>query len=210
MTSRTAHTKTVWIVGNAPATVDRSAEIDGADIVVRFNNAAGFGGVNGSRTTHLFLINCGGQMREWLDDPDFSERPQVQAADCILLPIHPDKDELIDPPLTREERLDPDARNYAREAHAMLGERSDASVSILPARHFIEACRTIGQIRQERRMPAPSTGLIALHWALATCRSPIDVTGFRFDGWPGHRWEAERAFFRAMEAGGRIRIHDNE
>jgi len=66
--------RTVALVGNAPDPTERAAGIDAADWVVRFNNAAGFGGVTGRRTTHLALVNHGGQMREWLADPAFGER----------------------------------------------------------------------------------------------------------------------------------------
>jgi hypothetical protein len=56
-------------------------------------------------------------------------------------------------------------------------------------------------------MSAPSTGLIALLWALETFGCPINVYGFGFDGWEGHRWDRERAFFETMQVEGRARLH---
>ena len=50
----------IAIVGNAPTEEDWSSLIDGADYVVRFNNAFGYGGVTGTRSDELYLINCGG------------------------------------------------------------------------------------------------------------------------------------------------------
>jgi hypothetical protein len=59
------------------------------------------------------------------------------------------------------------------------------------------------------RAEAPSTGfLVALH-LLQTLPPPvaIDVHGFGFAGWSGHRWEQERAWFEAQAGTGRLRLH---
>lgn len=196
----------ISLVGNAPHERDRSAAIDASESVIRINNCIGLVGVNGSRTTHLFLINCGGQMREWLDDTAFLTRPAVVQAGEILLPIHPAKDDLIAPPLDEAERKAPDARNWAPEAEAML--RADGrTVTRVDVDIFLRACAVIGYPRPQRDMSAPSTGLIALLWALETFGGPIDVYGFGFDGWDGHRWNRERAFFETMQDEGRVRLH---
>ncbi|WP_050767419.1 hypothetical protein [Aurantimonas manganoxydans] len=196
----------ISLVGNAPHERDRSASIDASESVIRINNCFGLGGVNGSRTTHLFLINCGGQMREWLDDPDFLARPAVAQAGEILLPIHPGKDDLVEPPLDDAERSAPDARNWAPEAEARL-RANGRSVTRVEVDIFLRACAVIGYGRPLRDMSAPSTGLIALLWALETFDNPIDVYGFGFDGWDGHRWSRERALFETMHGEGRVRLH---
>lgn len=196
----------VSLVGNAPTARDRAAAIDRSDVVIRINDCFGLGGVNGSRVSHLFLINCGGQMREWLDDPGFPDRPAVAGAREILFPIHPDKDDLIEPPLDAEERMHPDARNWAAEA----GERLRASgrhVTLVDVAIFLRASAIVGNRRPARDMSPPSTGLIALVWALETFAGPIDVHGFGFDGWHGHRWDRERAFFARMRDEGSVRLH---
>ena len=72
---------------------------------------------------------------------------------------------------------------------------------------FLRACGVIGYARPQRDMSAPSTGLIALLWALETFGGPIHVYGFGFDGWDGHRWNRERAFFETMQDEGRVRLH---
>lgn len=196
----------VWLIGNAPVAQDRSRAIDGAEVVVRFNNAFGFGGVTGTRTTHLFLINCGGQAREWLGNSQLTEGAAVRGADDILLPIHPAKDDLYRPPLTEAERHEPDAVNMA-DAMALMLRGTGKRVGILPPELFLKACRIIGYARPERGMAAPSTGLIALLWALESFDLTIVATGFGFDGWPGHRWAAERAFFEALRDEGRLVLH---
>lgn len=203
----TSRNEFVWLIGNGPVSRDRSQEIGAAEIVVRFNNAAGFDTVTGTRTSHLFLINCGGQASEWLADPGFVDRPVVRAAKEILLPIHPAKDNHYSPPLTEAERGEPDARNHADAMVSML-ERSGKSATILSPNLFLKACRIIGYERPERGMAAPSTGLIALVWALGTFDKPVAATGFGFDGWSGHRWKAERAFFEAQQDKGRLRLDD--
>ena len=196
----------VSLVGNAPTDRDRAAAIDRSDVVIRINDCFGLGGVNGSRISHLFLINCGGQMREWLDDPGFADRPAVAGAGEILFPIHPDKDDLIEPPLGADERMAPDARNWAAEAGEML-RAGGRPVTLVDVAIFLRASAIIGNGRTERHMSAPSTGLIALVWALETFSDPIDVYGFGFEGWPGHRWDKERAFFERMRDEGRVRLH---
>ncbi|TPW28165.1 glycosyltransferase family 29 protein [Pararhizobium mangrovi] len=196
----------ICLVGNAPTTGNEAARIDAMKRVVRFNNAHGFGDVNGSRVTDLFLVNCGGQMREWLDDPAFATRKPMRETRRILLPIHPDKDERIAPPLSAAERADPDGANHADEAR-MRFSAAGKEVIVVDEAVFLAACAVIGHPRIERAMPAPSTGLIALIWALSTFDEPIDVFGFGFDGWQGHRWAMERAFFHAKENEGRVRIH---
>ncbi|KQT87434.1 hypothetical protein [Aurantimonas sp. Leaf443] len=200
---------TICLVGNAPGQSGAAEAIDACGTVLRFNNAHGFGAATGRRVTHLFLVNCGGQMREWLDDPQFEQRPQVSAAPAILLPIHPDKDDAYDPPLTAAERAEPDGRNHAGEALARLAAEGGRTVEILPARLFLKACRVIGYARPERGMAAPSTGLIGLLWALERVApgERIEAYGFGFEGWPGHRFEAERRFFEAQAERGRLALH---
>ncbi|MBP0614418.1 glycosyltransferase family 29 protein [Jiella mangrovi] len=198
-------TARICLVGNAPTREDHSREIDAAKVVIRINNTFGHGSVTGNRTTHLFLINCGGQMRAWLDDAAFRQMPALLQAEEVLLPIHPAKDDLIEPPLTRDERSAPDGRNYADEALATLTSMGKRA-ALVDVEHFLKASAILGYARPEREMSAPSTGLIALLWALDTFASPIAIYGFGFDGWSGHRWDREKAFFEAMHEAGRIRL----
>ncbi|TNC13033.1 hypothetical protein FF100_13900 [Methylobacterium terricola] len=187
---------TVALVGNAPGTGGGPA-IDAAEAVVRFNNAPGFGGRAGGRVTHLVLVNRGGQMREWLADPGFLDRPVVRQAQAFVLPF----------PMLPEEHNRPEPICFTREALAMLRPLG-RPVHILPESLHGEAWRRLAALGSAR--PNPSTGfltMLALRVGRPAGAPPVEAHGFGFDGWPGHPWAAERAWFAAEAAAGRLRLH---
>jgi hypothetical protein len=188
----------IAIVGNAPETGDHAAAIDAADWVVRFNNAAGFGETTGSRVTHLALVNHGGQMREWLEDPGFLDRPAVRAAGSFLFPF------ARKPPSTVPQGED--GRDWTAEAEARLGTLG-VPVAVLPSAVHREAVSLVHV--PGRPPPPPSTGfLVSLHLLRRYASTvEIDVYGFGFAGWDGHDWMRERRWFEAMAAGGLLRLH---
>jgi hypothetical protein len=186
------------IVGNAPDCRDHSAAIDGADRVVRFNNAAGFAGRSGVRLDWLALVNRGGQMREWLDDPGFLDRPVIRAARTFLFPF---------PALPPERAGTGDGACWTQAARSRLSALT-APIHILPTSLHQDGARLLAADAEQR--PNPSTGFLV---TLAILRDrnpgapPIDVYGFGFSGWPGHPWAAERHWFAAQERLGRLRLH---
>ncbi|NGM37550.1 hypothetical protein G4G93_27165 [Methylobacterium sp. DB0501] len=186
----------VALVGNAPGTGGGSA-IDAAEAVLRFNNAAGFGGRAGARVTHLVLVNRGGQMREWLADPGFIDRPVVRRARAFVLPF----------PMLPDAQNRPEPICFTREALALLRPLGKP-VHILPGILHDEARRRLGPRTDGR--PNPSTGfltMLALRLGRPAQAAPAEVHGFGFDGWPGHPWAAERAWFADEAAAGRLRLH---
>lgn len=194
-----AATASLAVVGNAPGT-GAAAAIDAAEYVVRFNNAAGFGVATGSRVTHLALVNRGGQMREWLGDRHFLKRPVVRAAQAFILPF----------PMLPDEHNRPEPICWTRDALALL-RPTGRPVHILPET-LHERARTLLAPRTEGR-PNPSTGFLvtlALLLARSHGAAPIHAYGFGFDGWPGHPWAAERAWFAEQEAAGRLHFHPLE
>lgn len=197
----------VAIVGNAPEVGDHAAAIDSADIVVRFNNTHGLGGVTGNRTTYLFLINSGGQMREWLDDPRFCERKAVREADTIYLPIDPAHIDRFDPPASAAERVGAAAEDHTAEAVARL-HGAGKRVVIMPAREFAASCDRIGTDLRVGMAP-PSTGYLATRYFVDTlgaagCR--IEAYGFGFEGYHGHAWDRERRWFQRLVRDGRLAL----
>ena len=190
------------IVGNAPTRIDRSEAIDSADRVVRFNNAFGFGQVNGSAVHELWLINTGGQMREWLDTPAFWQAPARLQAQAVVLPIHPGVVDLFE----THDASNPDAINHAEEAEDRLRELHQR-VEVIPATAFAVACRTLGLKRLREGDAVPSTGFLALHTLHARYpEATFDVFGFSFEGWPCHPWTAERAWVIEQD---RVRWHSD-
>lgn len=191
--------RSLAIVGNAPG-VDAAAAIDAAHCVLRFNNAAGFGGAAGSRVTHLALVNRGGQMRAWLADPRFLDRPVIHAAQAFLLPF----------PMLPAEQNRPEQVCWTREALARLAPLGKP-IHVFPEALHREGRRHLGNDTTER--PNPSTGFLvtlALLLGRPQRSEPVDAYGFGFAGWPGHPWAAERAWFAQAEAAGRIRLHASD
>jgi hypothetical protein len=185
------------IVGNAPGTGACGPAIDAADSVVRFNNAPSFGGGTGQRVTHLALVNRGGQAREWLADGNFLKRPVVHAAQAFILPF----------PMLPAEHNVPEPICWTREMLALL-QPLGRPVLLLPEALHRQAHTLLGPHMTER--PNPSTGFLvtlALLLGRPAGARPALVYGFGFAGWPGHPWAAERAWFAAAEAAGRIRAH---
>lgn len=189
------------IVGNAPG-LDAAAAIDAASCVVRFNNAPGFGGRAGVRVTHLALVNRGGQMREWLRDPRFLDRPVVRCADAFILPF----------PMLPAEQNRPEQVCWTREVLELLAPLGKP-VHILPEELHQAARLRLAPVTTDpgpAGRPNPSTGfLVTLAFLLGRPlrRGPVAAHGFGFDGWPGHPWTAERAWFRQAEAAGHLRLH---
>ncbi|MGE7368764.1 hypothetical protein ACQKKX_06770 [Neorhizobium sp. NPDC001467] len=182
------------VVGNCPTFVDHDNAIDQSGWVTRFNNTAGFGTTSGSRVTELVLVSRGGQAREWLSDPAFVERPAIQAAHLVTL-VFP-----------RSE--DPGAECCFDDLARLLTESGKAVSHIEEEDHRLarEALRNLGAASDA----AVSSGFIYTYSklrALAADAPPLQVFAFSFEGWNGHAWKAEEAWFRQQEREGRIRIH---
>ncbi len=198
----------IAVVGNAPQAKPSSHLVDDADHVVRFNNPFGYGGSTGTALHELFLINCGGQMREWLDDGALTSAPHIRAAHRISFPIHPDVANLYPAEVDPQALPDPDGVNHAAEAADVLA-RAGHTVRTLPLKTYLAACDAIGIGTFAAGSAAPSSGYLALFDILdrAEPAAQIDVFGFGFAGWAGHDWEAERAWSEAMHRRGRIVLH---
>ena len=186
------------LVGNAPDAADRAAAIDAADRVVRFNNAPGFAGRMGARTDLLALVNRGGQMREWLDDPGFLDRPAVREARAFLFAF---------PALSPEAMGTGDGACWTRDALARLAPLG-VPIRALPEALHAQARRLLAPVAGGHANP--STGFLV---ALAILRGraagapPVEVYGYGFSGWPGHPWAAEWRWFAQQAAAGRLRLH---
>ena len=192
-----AHAR-IALVGNAPEGGDRGTAIDAADRVVRFNNAAGFGGRTGARVDLIALVNRGGQMREWLDDPALLDRPALRRAGAVLLAF---------PAVSPDAMGEGDGACWTREATARLAPLGVPVRALSPALHA-DAHRLLSP--PAGRASNPSTGFLvalALMRGRAAGAPPVDVYGFGFSGWPGHPWAAERRWFEGAQAAGHLRLH---
>ncbi|WP_156381829.1 hypothetical protein [Rhizobium sp. Leaf341] len=186
--------KRTAIVGNAPEFDGRDFDIDGYDHVVRFNNTAGLGSTSGTKTSELVLVSRGGQPAEWLADPTFPQRRAVQDAARITLVFPPSEkpeDECHAEDLCQ--RLGPlgkeigwiDAATEDRARAALLTHGAIPTSALSSG--FLYTFRTL-----EAEEPGSSS---------------FDIVGFGFDGWDGHAWSAERAWFEAAHNSGRLVLH---
>lgn len=186
--------KRTAIVGNAPEFEDTDLNIDGYDHVVRFNNTAGLGSTSGTKTSELVLVSRGGQPAEWLADPGFAQRKAVQDATRITL---------VFPPSTKPED----------ECHAE--QLCDRLLPLGKAVGWIDAAtedRARAALLRYGALPtsALSSGFLYSFMALEaedSASSSFDIFGFGFDGWDGHAWSAERAWFEGAHAAGRLVLH---
>lgn len=198
------------LVGNAiPLTgaPDRSAEIDAHGHIWRFNNAPNMTrGLQGARTTLLWLVNSGGSMRERLELDNFPDHPAVRATRHLAFPVHPAMLRRYHPEPDKAARAAGDRNDWTGPAIEHFGALGKA-VTVLPATHYEAACEALGLDEDARRERFPSTGFLAAHWLLTEkADARARIYGFTWDGWDSHSWTAERDWFAAMEGQGRIAI----
>ncbi len=184
----------ISIVGNCPATVDRSRAIDGGDWVTRFNNTAGFGSSSGSKISELVLVSRGGQAEEWIHDPEFVNRRAISSAQLITL-VFPHSD-------------DPGAECWFNELSQLLQDVGKSVTFINDAEHSY-ARETLCKLGA-RSEAALSSGFVYAHSKLRSLpigSPPLQIFGFSFEGWEGHAWSAEAEWFRRSASEGRVQMH---
>ena len=195
----------IAFVGNAPSGADISHRIDGADWVVRFNNPVGYQVYTGNRIDDLFLINCGGQMHEWLRSSSFWSCDAVRSCRYISLPI-----ENLRRTYGRDfiGRIGLDGINFERDVRVLFADRP-GRVRTLPERVRRNVIKTLQGFGDKESVGWPSTGVLAMGWYLSALPegTVLDLYNFNFSGWKGHSWAAERAWVEAQVVAGRIRWH---
>ncbi len=191
------------IIGNAPPAADFHTEIEAADCVVRFNACPYFGAPTGTRTDLLVLCNIGVPAREIMASAQ-AGNPVFQAARAFRFSIAPR-------PLQPADLL---AGRWSRKAREddVTAEIRALIVGDRPV-DFIPRSSRRGLLIHLARLGAPagsvaSIGALTLHdllYSRSRRADRIDIYGFTHQGWAGHAWEAERAYFDELEAAGRLR-----
>ena len=199
-------TATHALVGNAAPEADHAAAIDAHPHVWRFNNCPGMGtGLRGRRTTLLWLVNSGGSMRERLEMDGFGRHPAMRGTSALAFPVHPIMLRRYHPEPDAAARATGDRNDWTEAALDRFG--ATHAVTVLPAAHYLEACAALDLREADRRTRFPSTGFLAAHWLLATDETAaLALYGFTWEGWSSHSWMAERDWFAAQAASGRVRI----
>jgi len=210
------------IVGNAPLPHCLAEKIDAADHVIRFNKAPEFAGWAGTRTDELYLINHGGQMAEWLEQDTLLDHPPVRAARRIVLPIPLLPGHLPGPPHGRPHGaeavpsraddatdIDPDRINHLHRARQVLEAAGHRVESVDEAAYRSVQRTLLEQVGEQGWQVDPSTGFIAILRTVARSEpgERVDLYGFTFQGWSGHRWNAEHACVERLARAGRLHVH---
>lgn len=196
--------KRVCIVGNGRVDAGGGAAIDTADLVIRFNAPSQSAADIGSRTDILFLANSSKSMQAWLDEPGLSANRLFPGAKEIVLPYHPSVVAKYHPRPNVLSRLKGRRADWTWQAIAVFG-RQGKSVKVLSAAFYEEACDALGLAQEERRNFVPSSGYLAIRYALEHYLAPewqVELWGFGWTGWKRHPWERERKWaMRQIEEG---------
>ncbi|WP_224814775.1 glycosyltransferase family 29 protein [Hasllibacter sp. MH4015] len=200
--------KRIAIVGNAPIEDDRSSLIDGADHVVRFNNAFGYGHVTGARIDDLYLINCGGQPLEWLRSDAFWSRDYLTKTLQITLPLAAPNRQRSLGVADDGDGQSVDGLNFEWDMRAALRPLGKTVRTLAPdtISAATDALRALGAGDAQVN---PSTGYLAAFAYLESCThgTIVDLYGFTFAGWGGHSWESEKAWVLDQQSEGRLNWH---
>jgi len=182
------------IVGNGPVPREMSADVDSADMVMRFNEPKAAKGMTGTKTDLLFVCNSGKPMQRRLMNPCYLELPTFKEAREVIFPYHPliIKRYFIKPnPLTwlKGRRAD-----FTFGALKVLGD-AGKTIRILPPQFYEEGCRELGLEKAAMTVVFPSTGFFGIRYALQHFPASawhIVICGFSWEGWSRHAWLDER------------------
>jgi hypothetical protein len=175
------------IIGNAPPAGDLSAQVDRADVVIRFNACRHFAtGMTGNRTTVLVLRGA-------------LEVGDRFGADPAAIPV------AVSGTLREVWFLYGTAAQQSRIMHTH-GLQGRTARIVDPG--FVE---TVGREMELPGDKMPSAGMIAIALALLNPDyggHRVGIAGFGWKGWHGHDWERERNFCESLARWGQLRILD--
>jgi hypothetical protein len=195
----------VVIVGNAPLAADRSALVDAAGFVVRFNLPRTWGETSGTRFDAWVLAN-GRAGRHFARRAPFLDAPYRDLPREIWFPRALD---------VHRELKSAHAGGFAESL-----VEDDFSARILkrnrlrqPGLHFGADLyrRCLALLRDEGGLTdptmIPSAGFLAtLHVLERMPESRVALIGFTFEGWPGHPWAQESRHIHRLAEAGRLTL----
>jgi hypothetical protein len=198
--------KRIVIVGNGPVEAGLAERIDSADIVIRFNEPGGLPGRVGTRTDILFLMNSGKSMQERLASPAYWQSTLVRNAREIILPYHPSIIKEFHPRPNLLSRLKGRKADWTAETLQKI-EALGKTAKVLPAEFYFETCRILGIARTHLKSVFPSSGLLAIRYAIEEFKSDtwtIEFCGFSWEGWKRHAWGSEQEWVAEQIAQGKV------
>jgi len=197
---REAEKKLLFVVGNGPISRDMTADVDGADFVVRFNEPKQSIGMSGTKTDWLFIANAGKPMQRRLEDPNYFASPIVASARRVFLVYHPDIIKAYHPKPNILSRMKGRRGNWTEAAILMYG-RAGKEVTVLPPTFYEDGCKALGLSTVQMKSVFPSTGYFGIRYLLGEFRLSewmINMCGFSWEGWKRHPWMDERRWIERL------------
>ncbi|MEJ5082959.1 MULTISPECIES: glycosyltransferase family 29 protein [Brucella/Ochrobactrum group] len=198
--------KTLFIVGNGPVGRDMSAEIDSADLVIRFNEPRVSLGMTGTKTDMLMLATSSKQMEEWIKNPNFINSEIVRNTPEVLFAFHPSIIKRFHHHPNFLSRLKGRRADWTNEAIDYFG-RAGKKIRIMPSQDYFSVCDELGIGADRMKEVFPSTGFFGIWLALRKYSLPdwdIKICGFSWEGWKRHDWAAERKWIEEKIASGAL------
>lgn len=198
--------KTLFIVGNGPVGRDMSAEIDSADLVIRFNEPRVSLGMTGTKTDMLMLGTSSKQMEEWIKNPNFINSEIVRNTPEVLFAFHPSIIKRFHHHPNFLSRLKGRRADWTNEAIDYFG-RAGKKIRIMPSQDYFSVCDELGIGADRMKEVFPSTGFFGIWLALRKYSLPdwdIKICGFSWEGWKRHDWAAERKWIEEKIASGAL------
>lgn len=196
--------KTLFIVGNGSLDRDLSAEIDAAEIVLRFNEPRVSLRMSGTKTDMLMLATSSKQMGEWIKDSAFINSEIVRNTPEVLFAFHPSIIKRFHHHPNFLSRLKGRRADWTNEAIEYFG-RAGKKIRIMPSQDYFAVCDELGIGADRMKEVFPSTGFFGIWLALRKYSLPdwdIKICGFSWEGWKRHDWAAERKWVEEkIEAG---------
>jgi hypothetical protein len=206
------HVPTVVIVGNAPLGYDYSGLVDAADVVVRLNDCKRYLGRSGTKTTILCVNNSGVPARGYIAQTPLLTNPLCGGVGEFWFP----RDMHTHLRWVRRVRHDRDHEYQDLTDGIVAANRLFTKTLVRGSAAMNDALYTTLQTIErangvpDRSFECPSTGALAMAWALADPRfreHRVVLVGFRFEGWEGHPWRAERQWVDEHVRSGRVVLH---
>jgi hypothetical protein len=200
--------KDLYVVGSAPLVVDCSTAINGADLVVRFNDCKTLGGYSGNRTDMLFVNNLGISGSRFIREQSLMKLNLADSAEVVFVrsaPVHWRHFRGVSSHFPGRSARQPDHAEGIVEANGLqrlkvrrLTDEFNASVF-----NMLALCSASPFV-------SPSTGFLCVESLMhnpAFSDYRIHLVGFGFFGWHGHPWRAEQFILNAYAEDGRLTIH---
>ncbi|WP_173931998.1 glycosyltransferase family 29 protein [Chelativorans sp. Marseille-P2723] len=199
--------QTVAIVGNGPVDPEAASAIDSSGCVIRFNRPP-HGPEAGSRTDILFFMNSGKSAQTHLSDPSYLAHPAVAGCRQVILPYDRQVIARYHPKPNFLSRLKGRHEDWTAKAiEVFCGQGKE--VAILPTSFYELCCDELRIAPEERRQAFPSTGFLAIVYAMKEfprTEWPISLYGFGWCGWKRHDWRAERKWVEEKARSGQLTV----